>query len=208
MERKRSRDDAESRFISAVHQLLLERGFHAVGINAVAERAGLNKVLIYRYFGGLDGLLAAYADRMDPFPQMVAQVERTIALQGLNDPAQVGAEILRAMIDGLRSSPELQEMLKWELMEKNPLSERIAEARERSGRKLQELFARYAPADPEVDLEAITALLTGGVFYLYLRSATASVFNGIPINTPAGQERLVRAGQRIVEALLRKKVTR
>ncbi|MBN1838308.1 MAG: TetR/AcrR family transcriptional regulator [Spirochaetales bacterium] len=208
MDRKRNRHDAETRFISAVHELLLRRGFPAVGINAVAEQAGLNKVLIYRYFGGLDGLLAAYAERMDPFPAMVSRVETAIQARGLSDPNQVGAEILRAMIEGLRSSPELQEVLKWELMAQNPLSERIAEARERSGRRLQELFARYAPEGLEVDLEATTALLTGGVFYLYLRSATASVFNGIPINTAEGQDRLVRAAARIVAALLEEKITK
>jgi len=202
MKRKRNRINAEESFIAAVHELLLERGFHAVGINSVAERAGLNKVLIYRYFGGLDGLLAAYAERMDPFSPIVAKVERTIEERGLDDPVQVGAEILKALINGLRSSPQLQELLKWELMEKNPLSERIADGREQNGRKLLEIFARYVPDDSDVDLEATTALLTGGIFYLNLRSATASVFNGIPIYTLAGQERLVQAAELMIGALL------
>ena len=32
----------------------------ALGVNAVAARAGVSKVLIYRYFESLDGLIAAY----------------------------------------------------------------------------------------------------------------------------------------------------
>jgi AcrR family transcriptional regulator len=209
MERRRSRRNAEELFLSAVHSLLRERGVQAVGVNAVAERAGLNKVLIYRYFGGLDGLLGAYAERMDPFPAIAARVEKGIGERGLADPAGVGAEILRAIIEELRAGPELQEMLKWELLERTPLSDQIAAARERSGAKLQEIFARYAPEGLDLDLEAVTALLTGGIFYLYLRSATAPVFNGIPIDSPSGQERLVAAGQRIVEALLQQaKVTK
>ena len=205
MERKRSRRDAEKRFITAVHQLLLERGFPAVGINSVAAQAGLNKVLIYRYFGGLDGLLAAYAERMDPFPRIVAKVENVVAEQGLSDPTRIGAEILRSMIEELRSSNQLQELLKWELSENNPLAARIARARERSGEELLRLFGRYVPEDPDLDLQATTALLTGGIFYLYLRSSTATVFNGILINTPAGQERLIRTAERMIDALLQKK---
>ena len=208
MERRRSRSDAEARFIAAVHQLLLERGFASVGINSVAQTAGLNKVLIYRYFGGLDGLLSAYAERMDPFPRILQEVERVVADQDLDNPAEVGTEILRVMSTGLRSDPRLREMLKWELAETNPLSERVAEARERSGRQLLRLFSRFVPPGAEVDLEATTALLTGGILYLCLRSATVSVFNGIPIDTPSGQERLVRAAGRMIAALLRQdKVT-
>jgi AcrR family transcriptional regulator len=205
MQRKRSRADAEDRFIRAVHRLLLERGFHAVGINTVAEHAGLNKVLIYRYFGGLDGLLAAYAQRMDPFPRIVRKVENAVKDGGPSDPIRIGAEILRSMIDELRSNPQLQEMLKWELAENNPLSERIAAARERSGEQLQRLFGRFVPPDSDIDWQATTALLTGGIFYLYLRSSTAAVFNTIPINTPAGQQRLIQAAERMVAALLQNK---
>ena len=200
MERKRNRSDAENRFVAAVHQLLIERGFPAIGINTVAEKAGLNKVLIYRYFGGLEGLLAAYAKRMDPFPRIAESVEQQIEKRGLREPARVGALILHALIEQLRANPQLQEILKWELSESNPLSDAIAQARERSGRELLNLFSRYIPEGSQVDLEAVTALFTGGIFYLYLRSATALVFNGIPINAPEGQERLVRAAERMIAA--------
>ena len=36
--------------------------FSRRGINAIAARAKTDKVLIYRYFGGLDALLATYAE--------------------------------------------------------------------------------------------------------------------------------------------------
>ena len=71
----RDRKTSETKLINAVHRLLIEKGFQAVGINSVAEEAHLNKVLIYRYFGGIDGLLDAYARRMDPFPGIVTKVE-------------------------------------------------------------------------------------------------------------------------------------
>ncbi len=58
----RSRINTEQRLIEAVGSILLEQGYPAVGINAIARRAGCDKVLIYRYFGGFDELLLAFAE--------------------------------------------------------------------------------------------------------------------------------------------------
>ena len=61
----KNRDRTEQKIISAVENLLLQQGFPAVGINAIAREAGCDKVLIYRYFDGLDGLLQRVADNND-----------------------------------------------------------------------------------------------------------------------------------------------
>jgi AcrR family transcriptional regulator len=58
----RSRLQTEQRILDAVGRLLLEQGYPAVGINAIARQAGCDKVLIYRYFGGFDELLLACID--------------------------------------------------------------------------------------------------------------------------------------------------
>ncbi|HCV71491.1 MAG TPA: TetR family transcriptional regulator, partial [Agrobacterium sp.] len=55
---KRIKDRAatEKAIFEAARSLLAEEGFQGFGINAVARRAGCDKQLIYRYFGGLEGL--------------------------------------------------------------------------------------------------------------------------------------------------------
>ncbi len=58
----KSRRKTEQNILRALGHLLLEQGFPAVGINAIARQAGCDKVLIYRYFNGLDGLLTAFAE--------------------------------------------------------------------------------------------------------------------------------------------------
>jgi len=45
----RSRLNTEQRLLEAMASLLLEQGYPAVGINAIARRAGCDKVLIYRW---------------------------------------------------------------------------------------------------------------------------------------------------------------
>ncbi|WP_309382426.1 TetR/AcrR family transcriptional regulator [Cerasicoccus frondis] len=65
---KRNRQQTEKRIVEAAIGLLAEEGFQSFGVNAVAARAGVDKVLIYRYFSGLDGLLQFIGETQILFP--------------------------------------------------------------------------------------------------------------------------------------------
>ena len=56
----RDREATEARILNAVGEVLARDGFGAIGVNAIAKQAGVDKVLIYRYFGGLPELLAEW----------------------------------------------------------------------------------------------------------------------------------------------------
>jgi len=58
----RDRQATEKKILRAVGRILAEKGFQNFGINAVARQARVDKVLIYRYFGGMPELLRAYAE--------------------------------------------------------------------------------------------------------------------------------------------------
>jgi len=58
----RNRKATEQKILKAVGSLLARGGFRTFGINAVARQARVDKVLIYRYFGGMPDLLRAYAE--------------------------------------------------------------------------------------------------------------------------------------------------
>lgn len=47
--------ETEKRLLEAVSKIIEEEGFTQIGINRIAKKAQCDKVLIYRYFGGLDG---------------------------------------------------------------------------------------------------------------------------------------------------------
>jgi AcrR family transcriptional regulator len=57
----KNRSETEKNILAAVTGIVRERGFGALGVNAVAEAAGVSKVLIYRYFGSYRGLLEDWA---------------------------------------------------------------------------------------------------------------------------------------------------
>src|SRR5580704_17063396 len=66
----RDRPATERRLIHAVEKLLVRGGFGVLGPSAVAREAGVDKMLIYRYFGNLDGLVSAVAKSPELFISM------------------------------------------------------------------------------------------------------------------------------------------
>ena len=72
----RDREETRAKILEAVGKILAEEGFQGIGINNVSRRAGVDKVLIYRYFGDLPGLLREFASSGDYWPSMKALIER------------------------------------------------------------------------------------------------------------------------------------
>jgi AcrR family transcriptional regulator len=73
--RAESKAGTRQRIIEAAVALHLERGPAQTSINAVAERAGVNRVTVYRHFPDVRTLLEAcssHAQRLNPPPDLVA----------------------------------------------------------------------------------------------------------------------------------------
>ena len=54
---KKNRENTEKKIIDAAYAIIERDGFESLGINAVAKEAQVSKVLIYRYFNSLEGLI-------------------------------------------------------------------------------------------------------------------------------------------------------
>jgi AcrR family transcriptional regulator len=187
---ERDRERTSESILDAVGRLLA-RG-QELGINSIAKEAKLDKVLIYRYFGGLPELLEAFAQRGSYWPS---------AEELLPDPppanvAELASSVLIALGRAIRARPDTQAILRWELDERNGLVDAMAAARERQA---QAMLPRFAELD--ADIGAVGALLAAGLTYLALRSRTTDVYNGVALDTAAGWERLEHAVSAITHAL-------
>lgn len=194
--KRRDRQSTEQRILEAAGRVLARSGFRSLGVNAVAREAGTDKVLLYRYFGGMEGLLDAFARSVEFWPSDEELMP--------DDPgagrAAKAAVMLARLAAGLRRRPATQNILAWELIEPNPLAERTAEARERAGLRLMAMFPPETA--PGRDLPAVAALLTAGVTYLVLRSRTAPEWLGVSLRDEQGWARLLRAGESLIRALM------
>ncbi len=199
---KRNKEETKDRIIGAVGKLLAEAGFQKLGVNAVAREAGVDKVLIYRYFGGMPELLRAFALSGDFWPT----VEELIGgdLEGLRKKPmpQAAATVLRNFSRALRSRPLTREILAWETVERNELTEVLEQVREDTSVRLLDEIAPVAEQS-RVDIAAITALLGAAIMYLVVRSRHVEVFNAVDIGTEEGWSRLEAAVEAICESSLK-----
>jgi AcrR family transcriptional regulator len=184
----RNRDATRERILAAVGTLLAREGFSSLGVNAVAREAGVDKVLIYRYFGGIDALLDAWGRAALAAPS-------TASASGPPPPDGAGraAAALLGFARAAREHPQALEVMRWELVEDNALTRRLAELREAAGfTDLARLGLDEARAR-EVDLPAVAAILSAGLLHLALRARTAPRWLGIPLRSRQGWARLERA---------------
>jgi AcrR family transcriptional regulator len=118
MARKRSRSNTEQRFQEAVLEMVAASGCAQLGVNAIAERAGYDKVLIYRYFGDLEGLLQRVAESRVWLPT-ADELYSAIAAE----PEKVLAELARLISHHVRMDRATHQVSLWRHAVKNPLTE-------------------------------------------------------------------------------------
>src|SRR5882724_1808565 len=63
--KRRPPDDARRRILEAAERLFYDEGIRAVGVDAVAEAAGVTKRTLYYHFESKEELVAAYLDARD-----------------------------------------------------------------------------------------------------------------------------------------------
>ena len=193
-ETTRDRDRTTRQLIEAVGRVLARDGFERCGVNAVAREAGLDKVLIYRYFAGMPGLLNAYGESNTFWPSVdeILGANRSALTLPLGERLEM---ILDALLEALRSRPETLAIMAWELVQRNPLTDMLAEVREKWGRELIAISAFDADAQGQLgeDGIALTNLVFAGIQYLLLRARTVADYGGLALNTDEGWQRIRRA---------------
>ncbi len=194
----RDRAATEERILAAVGSVLARDGFGAIGINAVARAAGVDKVLIYRYFGGLPELLRAWGESGRFWPRVQDLLgDDPQALLAL-PAAERYARFFDHFVHALRRRPLTLEILAAEVQERNELTAILEAEREQWGAEaVRVLGGPEMQARPFV--QDVTLLLVAGVQYLLLRGRRIRIFGGVDIHGDAGWDRLLRA----IEALAR-----
>ena len=169
----RNRLKTEQRILDAVGTILLEQGYPAVGINAIAREAGCDKVLIYRYFGGFDELLLAFAEtttlwwNLDEIVHETASDCADIAL-----PDYLGT-LLNRYVTALESRPLALEIMAWEMSAQNNLTKTLARLRGERGMELVKQIRNFYQ-QPNIDIGGILGVFGASINYLIIRTRNQS----------------------------------
>ncbi|MGF1449788.1 MAG: TetR/AcrR family transcriptional regulator [Opitutales bacterium] len=123
----RNRLLTEARLLEAARAIVAESGFSKLGVNSAAARAGYDKVLIYRYFGGYDGLLERLAQSEDFFPHAAEVLPR----EDPGNPLELLRDFARRMDEAMSTRHLTRALARWESATDNALCQAYRDARKR-----------------------------------------------------------------------------
>jgi AcrR family transcriptional regulator len=185
------------RLVEATGKVLARVGFSRVEPEMIAEEADLPRALIYRYYGGLSGLVSAYGHSELFWPTVEELLgDDPASLRRLSPEGQMAA-FFKRYLAALRRRPHTLEILAWEGLERTELTKLLEEVRVRTALEFFEHL--HGDIDDSVDLSAIVVLLAGAVNFLALRSRLSASFGGIDLRSEAGWRRIEKAIDLLLE---------
>jgi AcrR family transcriptional regulator len=193
---ERDREMTETRLIDAVGALIAEDGFEALGVRRVAERAGVNKTLIYRYFDSLDGLIVAYMKKHDFWLNMASEKPDT------SDIKAYMKGFYRRQIADFRTNIALKRLRRWELSSDKEFVADVRARREKAGVQFLETMAGFTKM-PGEQLQAIAALVDAGIAYLAMFEDNCRMYNGIDIQSDRGWEQIAGGIDALIDIMVK-----
>lgn len=198
----RDKEETKQKLIDAVGRIVVRDGFQSVGINAVAKEAAVDKVLIYRYFGDIDGLLKAFESQKDYFVNIKNSLGSFDDINQIEDFLDITKKIYIGQLREIMKNKELKEMLLWELNHKNIVTGSVAADRENVAVSFVE--AMQGKFDfGEMDLNGVLSILAASVYYLTIRSKTVDVFTGIDLTSDEGWDRIEKSIEFILDSVMK-----
>lgn len=193
----KNRQATELLLIKSVSDIIEESGFEGLGINAIASKAGVAKMLIYRYFNSLDGLIAAYIQQNDYWINFDRQ---------LPDKEHIGdfiKQIFKNQIQQIRENYTLKRLYRWELTTDNKIVRELREKREEKGIWLVEAVSKLTQ-HPQKETAALATIITAAISYLALLEENCPAYNGLKIQDESGWEQLEVGINLLVDLWLQK----
>lgn len=193
---ERDRDVTEEKLINAVGELIAEEGFESLGVRKVADRAGVNKTLIYRYFESLDGLIYAYMKKHDFW------LNNTMEQPDVSDVKSYLKTFYRREITAYRSNTALKRLKRWELSSDKALVAEVRAQREKNGVQFLDMMSGFAKLNKE-QVQAISALTDAGIAYLAMLEENCRIYNGIDIQSDKGWEQIAGGIDALIDLIVK-----
>lgn len=206
MERKsaagsiRNKERSKKKFLDAVGKILKTKGYAGLKVNDIASTAGVDKKMIYTYFGGMDGLIDEYIRSQDYWIKVTDdKIDKIIP--DINDGGkQFIEEMLLSQFDYVYKNKEAQKLLLWSISESRKSLRKLIDTQEENGEHIFENIFEPHFQDKSEDFRAIMAIMVSGLYYLNMfASVNGSIFCGLDMNSAEGRERIKRAISFLVE---------
>ena len=198
---KRVRDRAatERSILEAAKRLLAQEGFQNFGINAVARGAGCDKQLIYRYHGGLNGLVEAIgADLGNWVTDHIPEDSGGMFLLTYGDLME---RLALLFLNALRADPLMRRIVAWEVSENTEQVRRLSEARSKALSAWIDRMRGSLTPPKGIDAVAMNAMIFAAIQHLVLSATVSGQCAGLVLKTSKDWEKAAVALKRIVRGV-------
>lgn len=191
----RNKERSKEKFLDAVGKILETDGYSALKVNAIAATAGVDKKMIYNYFGGVDQLIDEYINSQDFWSNVKGDIPE------IKDGGQELTKLsLKQQFDYVGENKNLQKILLWGLAEKRSSLKLIADERELNGELLLSQISDPYFAENATQYRAIMAILISGIYYLNMyKGGNADTFCGIDLTKETGTNEIKKALEKLID---------
>lgn len=190
----RNVEEKKRRFLQAVGKIFRNKSHKSLGVNKVSSEAGISKSLLYRYFGNLRNLVELYSEEVDFWLTF-----EDLHSSSQTDKRQLFKQALSEQFKYVQASPEMQQLVLWELFEANYNTSTLLKKREKVVEN--HLLEMDGLLQSEVDFRAVLAILIAGMYHLGTFSSVQKVpFCGIDLSSEKGCDRILEAVTFLIDA--------
>ena len=189
---ERNREATEKRLLDTVSDIIAENGFETIGVNAIANKSGVSKILIYRYFGSVEGLLTAYMQQNDfwiNYPKFISEED---------DLQSFVKRMFHGQLHQLREKPTLRKLYRWELSSSNDLIVKLRKQREKAGLDLINEVSRVSGRNRD-EVASVATILSASIAYPMMFSDVCSEYNGLQLNEDEAWKNIERGIDELVD---------
>ena len=195
--KKRNKEDSKQQLLNTVGKILKEEGYPALKINNIAEKAGLNKKLIYNYFGDLEGLLDEYIKTQDFWSNVKGE---NLSIYNTKDKMEFVKTKLNEQLHFMQQNIQFQHLLLWRLSQEKKELKKLGEAQEANGEILFKHITDPYFAENAKQFRAVMAILISSLYYLNMsNNANVNTFCGIDYSQEDGVNAIKEAMNFIIE---------
>lgn len=150
------------KILDAFCSILVNQGLAHATVTSIAEKAGVSKVLIYKYFGGLEGLVKCYIQRGGLFPKLTNFEQILLNETSLENLQYIWYLKFKQISINYKESNEYKALIEEGLLSNSKVASNITTLIDD---EINTFFKQLSPIEG-IDMEAISALLISGLSYL------------------------------------------
>ena len=151
--------------------------------------------------GGHTGLMEAFGQEGNFWPSIEELADGDVEAFAQLPMDEKLRRLARNFLHGIQKRPLTQEIMAWEMVERNELTIALEVIRENRMLRFYEMF--FSPPAARVDLAAISAIMGAAISYLVTRSRGIKWYGGVDLQSKDGWDRLLAAVDAIIDGVLR-----